>query len=200
MPEGPEVETTELQDKIHEAHEGHHAEESAPVWIKYVALSTAILAVFAAIGALNAGDLVNEAMFRQLKSSDTWNEYQADKQKGHQYQVALNGLLDRGVKPSQTVPKDANVGLDPADRAALYLSQVQKESGKTVMLAKSAGADAKEAEKMLHQHRFFAQSVALIQVAIALGAVSALTKIRLVWIFGLLIGITGIFYFVLGFR
>lgn len=200
MPEGPEIETGELQEKIHEAHEGHGHEESGPTWIKLVALSTAILAVFAAIGALKAGDLVNESMFKQLKASDTWNEYQADKQKGHEYQLALNGLLDQGVKPSAAVPKSPHGGLKLPDRAAQYQDQIQKEVTKTGDLAKSADADTKEAEAMLGKHQLFAKSVALIQVAIALGAVAALTKIKPVWLFGLLVGLTGIVFFALGFR
>ena len=38
-----------------------------------------------------------------------------------------------------------------------------------------------EADELLHQHHRFADSVALFQVAIALGAVAALTRMRLVW-------------------
>lgn len=200
MPEGPEIETTELQEKIHEAREGHGHEESGPDWIKFVALSTAILAVFAAVGALKAGDLVNESMFKQLKASDTWNEYQADKQKGHEYQLALNGLLDQGASPSAVVPKDTRRRLSASDRASQYADQIQKENSKIGDLSKSADEDTKEAEKMLGQHQLFAKSVALIQVAIALGAVAALTKIKPVWLFGLLVGLTGIGFFILGFR
>jgi hypothetical protein len=49
----------------------------------------------------------------------------------------------------------------------------------------------------LHQHHRFADSVALFQVAIALGAVAALTRMRLVWFGSLLVGLIGAVLFLL---
>ena len=43
----------------------------------------------------------------------------------------------------------------------------------------------------MHRHHFFAQSVALLQVAIALGAVAALTRRRSAWIASGLLGLIG---------
>jgi hypothetical protein len=48
-----------------------------------------------------------------------------------------------------------------------------------------------EADELLHQHHRFADSVALFQVAIALGAVAALTRMRLVWFGSMLVGLVG---------
>jgi len=80
MPEEIEVETKDLQEAIEELHEEREELKHAG-WTKYIGLSTAILAVFAAIGALQSGSLVNEALIDQVKASDSWNEYQAAKQK-----------------------------------------------------------------------------------------------------------------------
>ena len=41
----------------------------------------------------------------------------------------------------------------------------------------------------MHQHHRFANSVALFQVAIALGAVAALTRVRLVWYGSIAVGV-----------
>src|SRR5437588_3112518 len=101
MPEEIEIETKELQETIEELHEERReraAAERQNAWTRYIALTTAFLAVFAAVGALQSGSLVNEAMLAQLKASDKWNEYQADRQKEHLYTVHANTLLDRGVK------------------------------------------------------------------------------------------------------
>ncbi len=54
----------------------------------------------------------------------------------------------------------------------------------------------KESNHLLHRHHGFAGAVALFQVSIALGAVAALTRIRLVWFGSLLAGGTGILLFV----
>jgi uncharacterized protein DUF4337 len=45
---------------------------------------------------------------------------------------------------------------------------------------------------LLRRHGSFANAVALLQVAIALGAVAALTRIRLVWILSMLLGLAGL--------
>src|SRR6267143_2569025 len=70
--EEPEVPLEHLQEQVH-----HSAEHSGAVWISWVALSTAILAVLAAIAGLLSGQRVNEAMMNQIEASDQWNYYQA---------------------------------------------------------------------------------------------------------------------------
>ena len=51
---------------------------------------------------------------------------------------------------------------------------------------------SEEADHLMHHHHFFAQSVALLQVSIALGAVAALTRKRLVWVGSTLLGLLGV--------
>ena len=63
-------------DHLHEeAHE--RAKHSPEAWISWVALSTAILAVLAAIASLLSGEHANEAMMNQIEASDQWSYYQA---------------------------------------------------------------------------------------------------------------------------
>ena len=60
MPEEIEVPTEHLHETIHEAAEGHHSHMAG--FNMQVALSTAILAVVAAVSALLAGHAANEAV------------------------------------------------------------------------------------------------------------------------------------------
>jgi hypothetical protein len=222
MPEEPEVETKDLQEAIDELEEERaevKAEAKRESWTKYVGLSTAILAVFAAIGSLQAGSLVNEAQIHQLRSSDKWNEYQASKEKGHIYTVAINQMIDAGVvataKPPKLSASKPKAGshkegagpvkrtwkkMTPDGRIAQYEGEITKEDAKQVGLGKEAADLSEESEKELGNHEQFAYSVALIQVAIALGAVSALAKVKSIWYLSMACGIAGIFYFSLGFR
>src|ERR1700679_2325718 len=64
--------TEQINDKAEEA-----AERKEMKWILFVAISTAIMAVFAAIGGLMAGHYSEEAMIHQIKASDQWSFYQA---------------------------------------------------------------------------------------------------------------------------
>ena len=61
-----------LHEEIH-----HHAEHGGPPWISWVALSTAILAVLAAITGLLSGKHANEAMMSQIEAADKWSYYQS---------------------------------------------------------------------------------------------------------------------------
>src|SRR5436853_4743471 len=70
--EEAEVPLENLHEQVH-----HSAEESGEKWISWVALSTAILAVLAAIAGLLSGKHANEAMMSQIEASDQWNYYQA---------------------------------------------------------------------------------------------------------------------------
>src|SRR5512144_3244575 len=79
MPEGPEVETEKLHEAIHE-----ELEREGGSFLKQIALTTALLAAFAAIAALEAGATVNEALVLkteatrlQAEASDQWAFYQA---------------------------------------------------------------------------------------------------------------------------
>src|SRR5438046_8244551 len=70
--EEAEVPREHLHEEIH-----FHAEHGGARWISWVALSTAILAVLAAIAGLLSGSHANEAMMDQIKASDQWSYYQA---------------------------------------------------------------------------------------------------------------------------
>src|ERR1041385_7049320 len=70
--EEADVPLEHLQEQVH-----HKAEHGGAPWISWVALSTAILAVLAAIAGLLSGEHANEAMMNQIEASDQWNYYQA---------------------------------------------------------------------------------------------------------------------------
>src|SRR5437773_12547315 len=70
--EEAEVPLEHLHEEIH-----HSAEHGGENWISWVALSTAILAVLAAIAGLLSGKHANEAMMSQIEASDQWGYYQA---------------------------------------------------------------------------------------------------------------------------
>jgi len=205
VPEETEVETTELQEAIDEIHKerGEREEEQrATAWTRYISLTTALLAVFAAVGALQSGSLVNEAMISQLKASDTWNEYQSARQKTHIYTLSTNSILDsepNGAPLTPTKKTGRWTAKSPADRAKEYEGQIKKEEDKSKDLSVKAKRLEKEAGILMGSHERFATSVAFIQVAIALGAISALTKIKAVWLMSILIGIAGIAAFAAGF-
>jgi hypothetical protein len=102
------------------------------------------------------------------------------------------------IAEAQQAPWIAGAKPPPAaivERAKRYgqeQASIQEEARKK---EKERDAKSAEADRLLERHHHFANSVALFQVAIALGAVAALTRIRLVWFGSTLIGLAGLWLF-----
>ncbi len=184
MPDHIEVEPHRLQEALTEAPE-EATEKHTSLWLRYVGLSAALFAVVAAIGALRSGALINEATIDQIKASDTWNEYQASREKDHIYTVALDELTDRGSK-------------NPV-RMRAYREQIGREVAKEKPLAASARKLEEDSAAEVRRHHAFEYAVALLQVAIALGAVAALARFRPAWYVALVAGAAGFLFFLWGF-
>jgi vacuolar-type H+-ATPase subunit H len=162
-------------DHLHEqAHET--AKHSGETWISWVALSTAILAVLAAIASLLSGEYANEAMMTQIETSDQWSYYQAKSIKA--------AVLD--AKTTLTGTPDE---LDQSKRARYEKEQEEIRSE----------AEQKQAAAKLyfHKHEVFARGVTMFQIAIAIAAISALTKKRSFWLVSLVFGAVGCAFLVL---
>ena len=187
MPEDPEVDLDKLHETIHE-----EMEREGGRLLKGVALTTALLAALAAIASLRAGATVNEALVLkteatrlQAEASDQWTYYQAKGIKAAVQEASRAAWVANGKEPP--------AGLEEAaKRYAGEQKEIQKEAR-----ARELERDAKstEADHLLHRHHGFANAVAIFQVAIALGAVAALTRNRLIWFGSLLLGVIGAGFF-----
>jgi hypothetical protein len=172
--EEAEIPLEHLHEEVH-----HRAEHSTERWISWVALSTAILAVLAAIAGLLSGKHANEAMMSQIEAADQWNYYQA---KGIKAAV-LDAKMSLGA-----------IATDEDRQKADRYQEEQKE------IQTEANGKQTEAKVNFHQHEVFARSVTMFQIAIAIAAISALTKRRTFWVVGLLFGVAGCIFLALGFR
>jgi hypothetical protein len=171
--EEAEVPLEHLHEEIH-----HHAEHSGERWISWVALSTAILAVLAAITGLLSGSHANEAMMKQIESSDQWAFYQAKGIKA--------AVLDAKMTLTATA---SEVDREKAAKYSEEQGEIQKE----------ARAKEAEAKTNFHQHEVFARGVTMFQIAIAIAAISALTKRRRYWLVSMILGAIGGIFLALGF-
>ena len=169
--EEQEVPTEGLSEEIRE-----HAEKAVAGKEKrlsmYIAVSTALMAVLAAISSLMAGHHSNEALIEQIKASDQWAFYQA---KGIKGEIAsLNG--NNNFRDSlENKFKNEQLGI--------------KKVAEEFQLASTVH---------LQKHILLARSVTFFQIAIAISAISILTKKTILWYASLMLAIVGIFYFVIG--
>lgn len=163
-----EVPTEHLHETIHEK-----IEEAKQVnWLTGVAISTALMAVMAALASLFAGHHSNEALIEQLKASDQWSYYQA-----------------KGIKASIAELKSNK------EEAAAALEKYKKEQEEIKVEAQKAEAASKQ---HLEQHQIIAKSVTLFQIAIAISAIAVLTRKKYLWLSSILIAIGGLVFFILG--
>jgi hypothetical protein len=184
MPEGPEVETERLHEAIHE-----ELEKEGGAFLRTIALTTALLAGLAAIASLRAGATVNEALVLkteatrlQSEASDQWAYYQAKGVKSAVQEATRASWLAVGKEPPP----------DHAEKAKRYAAEQEAIAEKAREKEQERDARSREADHLLHAHHRFASAVAFFQVAIALGAVAALTRSRLVWLGSLAVGAGGI--------
>jgi Domain of unknown function (DUF4337) len=171
--EEAEVPLEQLHEEIH-----HRAEHEGERWISWVALSTAVLAVLAAIAALLSGDRANEAMMSQIESSDQWAYYQAKGIKA--------AVLGARISQEQSA----------SDSDKAEVARYAKEQSE---IEKKARQKQAEAKRDFHQHEIFARAVTMFQVAIAVAAISALTRRKHYWVVSLVLAAAGGVFLVLGF-
>ena len=142
-----------------------------------IALMTAILATLGALISYQSGSAQNEAMFlknqsilKQAEASDQWAFYQAKSMKSH---------LD---------DETAALANDPEVKARFLADKVKEEAEKTEIQveAKKLQAESRklgeESEAKLRPHERLALALTFLQIAIALAAITVLTKRRwLLW-------------------
>ena len=183
MPEEAEVDTDRLHEAVHE-----ELEREGGRFLKLIALSTAVLAALASIASLKAGGTVNEALALKTdatrlrtEASDQWAYYQAKGVKAAVQEAARASWLAAGKE----APPEYEA------RVKRYEEEQKEIEARAREKEKEAEEAQREAEDLLHRHHAFANAVALFQVSIALGAVAALTRNRMVWLASLLVGLAG---------
>ncbi len=188
MPEGAEVEMDSIQERVNE-----EVERETSGFIRVVALTTALLAALAAISSLQAGATVNEALVLktestqlQSRASDQWAYYQAKGVKEAVARASATSWMAAG-KP---VPVELTTAADK------YVVQQAEISTAAKKLETERDAASAEADHLLDRHHGFADAVALFQVAIALGAITALTRSRPVFFGAIALGVAGLVIFV----
>lgn len=169
-----EVPTEHLHEAIHEKVEEKH-NESREAWTLYLAISTALMAVLAALGSLFAGHHSNEALIAQIKTSDTWAHYQA-----------------KSIKSQITDLKFTLKG-EKADAEKLETYKKEQEE-----LKKEAEKSAHESEYHLSHHVTLARSVTIFQICIAVSAIAMLTRRKGLWYASMAFSIIGFILFIIG--
>ena len=133
--------------------------------------------------------LRTDAARLQAEASDQWAFFQAKGLKAAVEEASRSSWLAIGKEPPPEYA--ANQERHAAERKGIEAKarEMEKERDEKIV----------EADRLLHEHHGFANTVAILQVSIALGAVAALTRNRAVWIASLLLGTGGLVLFAVTF-
>lgn len=161
----------------HEHHLEKEAEKEGGGLSQKIALMTAILATVGALISYKSGSAQNEAMFlknesilKQAEASDQWAFYQSKSMKSHLDESTAALAIDPEVKARFLADK----AKEDAEKA-----EIQTEAKKLQAESRRLG---EESEAMLKPHERLALALTFLQIAIALAAITVLTKRRwLLW-------------------
>lgn len=170
---------------------GDHGADSFP---GRMAVMTAILASIGAIFSYQSGNsenlalyYKNEAAIHKTEAANQWAYYQA---KGEKQNLAELGAQLSALAPNSDAAKNRF-----ASDAERYRQQKEPIRAKAEALEKTVEEDDARSEKLLHGHHRWAQATTLIQISIALTAITLLTRRR--WLFRTSVG-AGIIGLILG--
>lgn len=197
MPE-EDLETPELKEQIDqrlEEHE-HHAKHGGgqPGWIRYLSLSTAMIAVFAAVASLQSGANSNEAilekseaMLAEAQASDQWAYFQA------------KGVKAAIAESQSEILADAAKAADQKTKAGKYRAEAEEIKKKAEAFEETVKEKNDASKAMMEHHHRFAIAVTLLQIAIALSAIAALIRKKPLWFLGMGVSAAGLAMFIWGF-
>ena len=171
--ENPAEETVrDLQEGLNE-----RASEVREGLLTRIALTTALIAALAAVTGYLAGERADEALVDQIHVADHWAHYQAKSIKSTVLTAKVDTLRHlQGQEPAQA----------DLDKIALY----DKEMGE---IQKQAEEMQAESTQRLQQRMKLANGVTLFQIAIAIGAISAITRKKVLWGISIVFGAAGLF-------
>jgi len=157
------------------------AEEQKERWTLSVALTTAIIAVLAAIAGMLGNHHANEAVLEQIRASDKWAYYQSKSIKAELAASTTQILIAEG----KVIPADN------AEKSARY--EKEKEE-----IRKTAEEGEKSSEEHMRVHVVYSRAVTIFQIAIAISAIAIITRRKIMWYMSLALMAAGCVFFIMG--
>ena len=164
-------------------------------WITWLALTTAILAVLAAITTLYMGKFSSRAIIYQGQETNQWSYYQAKSIKSYIYEIQKQKVdMEMELSAAQgKLPKAY------AEKARRFITDCDNKIGRYEKEKEEIKAEAEKLmkEKDLAQRRAgsFGYSLIFLQIAIMLSSVAALTKKKHLWQFSLITVAGWVYYY-----
>lgn len=166
------------EENIRDLHEElkEKASERKDSFLTRIALTTALIAALAAITGYLASERADESLVDQIHAADHWSYYQAKSIKSAVLAAKIETLQALKGEP----PAKADV-----EKIARYEEEMKE-------IQKLAEEKQNMATLRLEQRKILANGVTFFQIAIAIGAISAITRKKGLWYASLAFGVTGL--------
>ena len=163
-------------------------------WTQWVALTTTVLAVCAAISALKGGGYSTRVQLSTTQEANLWSYYQSKSVKQHAVELHREELklasLEARTPEAQKLARE---------RLAHAQAEVVRYDHEKHEVKAQAEALQKTEEGLKRHGAAFGLAVMLLQIAIMLSSVGALMKRPAMWVVGLFFGFIGLVYMANGF-
>lgn len=167
-------------ENAHETIE-HHAHHATEFWTMGVALTAAVLAAMAAVTALCVEHYSEDAMRELIKANDLWNESQAE------------SIKEKELETQEVVLESQKKELSADNKSKLAKFAANKDKHREEAQEKEG-----ESEAHVRKHLPLSLGLTMFQVAIAIGAISVLTKLRAFWFVSIALGVAGTGFLIWG--
>jgi hypothetical protein len=161
-------------------------------WMGYLALSTAIMAVLAALTTLYMGKFSSRAIMAQGQESNEWAYYQAKSIKQHSFEMS-NHALNLQFRSQKGLP--AEVAADYERTLAKYGDEIKRYDAEKKGIKDKAEGIAKTKLKAQEMGGNFAYALIFLQIALMLSSLASLTKRHYLWYIALACNAGWLFYF-----
>jgi hypothetical protein len=171
------------------------AEPPKETWLQWVALTTTILAVCAAISSLKASSYSTKVQIQTTKEANHWAYYQSKSIKEYSFR------LSRDILTYANLLKTPNPQVQEFLKAKIkdYSQEINKLNQEKKQIKTEAENFIKEQEVLKRHNGAFALAVMLLQIGIMMSAVAALIRRKSMWGAGLALSAVGLVYMANGF-
>ena len=162
-------------------------------WMGWLALSTAIMAVLAALTTLYMGKFSSRAIMAQGQESDHWAFYQAKSIKQHTFEVNKK-VLELQFHSQKALPPE--VAAEYEKTLGKYGDDIKRYEGEKKEIKDKAEAIAAGKLKAQEMGGNFGYALIFLQIALMLSSLASLTKRHYLWYIALACNVGWLFFFV----
>jgi hypothetical protein len=168
------------------------AEPQQEPWLKLVVLTIIILAAAAGISALKSSGYATRVQIFAAREAQQWQDYQVESIKKDNFGLHRDILASLGLSEGKAAKAPKNT----AARIKAYEDEMGRLNRERDQIKQVAQSLAAQEEALAQKAGELGLAVMLFQLAIMSSAAGALTRKKILWLIGLVLGVWGLVYLV----